>query len=138
MKIILFIILSFIYVGNISAQEEKYIIPMTVAKTGFILDSETGEFVDYVKMALAKTIGVDSGKEDIVLIAYDPSTGDWEDFPINKCNLSGDIEIRAYYIDRKQGLGICALFRAEDFKKGYLNVYNNFVRILLEEGNIDF
>ena len=137
MKTILFLILSIIYIGDISAQEEKYIIPITVAKTGFILNSDTGTFVDYAKIALAKTIGVNSGKEDIVLIAYDSSTGNWEDFPINKCNLSESIDIRVYYIDKRQGLGLCALFKAEDFKRGYLNIYNNFVKLLLEEGNLE-
>lgn len=136
MKTILFIILSFIYVGNISAQEDKYIIPMTEVKTGFIINASTGDLLDYAKIALAKTIGVNSGKEDIVLIAYDPETGEWEDFPINKCNLNENIEIRAYYIDKRQNLGICALFKAVDFKKGYLNVYNNFVQLLLDKGNL--
>lgn len=127
MKTILFIILSFIYVGNISAQDMLVVEePVTNTLKGYIHNTDNNSSQE-IDVFIAQGVYVETGVKDIVFAAYNNKMQDWYLIKIDRI-LRSEGELIFISESREAKKLMTVRVKALDFKKGFEYMYNNLIK----------
>lgn len=119
-------ILSFIYIGNIYAQEMVIEEPVTNTLKGYLhnTDNDSSQEID---IFIAQGIYAETGLKDIVFVAYSEKMQDWYLIKIDRI-LRSEGELIFISESREAKRLMTVRVKALDFKKGFGYMYNNLIK----------
>lgn len=126
MKTILFMILSFIYIGNIYAQEMVIEEPVTNTLKGYLHNTDN-DFSQEIDIFIAQGVYAETGLKDIVFVAYSEKMQDWYLLKIDRI-LRSEGELIFISESREAKKLMTVRVKALDFKKGFGYMYNNLIK----------
>lgn len=119
-------ILSFIYIGNISAQEMVIEEPVTDTLKGYLHNTDN-DFSQEIDVFIAQGVYAETGLKDIVFVAYSKKMQDWYLIKIDRI-LRSEGELIFISESREAKKLMTVRVKALDFKKGFGYMYNNLIK----------
>lgn len=119
-------ILSFIYIGNIYAQEMVIEEPVTDILKGYLHNTDN-DFSQEIDVFIAQGVYAETGLKDIVFVAYSKKMQDWYLIKIDRI-LRSEEELIFISESREAKRLMTVRVKSLDFKKGFGYMYNNLIK----------